>query len=171
MGFTDAVSQRYRRATVGCSYFVRSQTPLLFLSCIYLCALTTDLENDDPLKCSLATPTAAAKTMRAAWDAAPTLERIVQDILRVLVALQEVMDVDGAMVPNERRHGRRAESRYAALLVNADFVQAQATRNGTPTPSYGADEDSRGSGRECLRKHLKWANNRVCSAEGRGRKR
>jgi hypothetical protein len=46
--------------------------------------------------------------MRAAWDAAPTPERIVQDILRFLVALQEVIDVDGAMVPNERRHGRRA---------------------------------------------------------------
>ena len=73
-----------------------------------MCALTTDLENDDPLKCSLATPMAAAKTMRAAWEVAPTLERIVQDILRFLVALQEVIDVDGAMVPNERRHGRRA---------------------------------------------------------------
>ena len=72
---------------------------------LHLCALTTDLENDDPLKCSLATP---AKTMRAAWDAAPTPERIVQDILRFLVALQEVIDVDGAMVPDERRHGRRA---------------------------------------------------------------
>ena len=75
---------------------------------LHLCALTTDLENDDPLKCRLATPTAAAKTMRAAWDAAPTPERIVQDILRFLVALQEVIDVDGAMVPDERRHGRRA---------------------------------------------------------------
>jgi hypothetical protein len=46
--------------------------------------------------------------MRAAWDAASTPERIVQDILRFLVALQEVIDVDGTMVPNERRHGHRA---------------------------------------------------------------
>eukprot|EP01047_Picozoa_sp_COSAG01_P079840 COSAG01_NODE_15298_length_1352_cov_115.447725_2_plen_89_part_00 len=46
--------------------------------------------------------------MEAAWAAAPTLDRVVQDILRFLQALQDVIDVDGAMVPNERRHGRRA---------------------------------------------------------------
>ena len=35
-------------------------------------------------------------------------DETVQDILRFLQALQDVIDVDGAMVPNERRHGHRA---------------------------------------------------------------
>ena len=92
---------------------------------LHLCALTTDLENDDVLKCSLATPAQASKTMRAAWESAPTMERIVQDILRFLGALQDVLDVDGAMVLNEQRRGRRAN---LILPVPPAYQQVLADR-------------------------------------------
>ena len=49
---------------------------------LHLCAVTSDLDDDDERKASLATPAAAARTMHRAWEMAPTGPRIVEDILR-----------------------------------------------------------------------------------------
>ena len=81
--------------------------------------------------------------MKAAWEAAPTPDRIVQDILRFLVALQDVIDVKGAMVPNERRRGRRAT---VVLPVPPGYQQVLDNRKKKYQDWYNehgdSDEDS-----------------------------
>eukprot|EP01048_Picozoa_sp_COSAG05_P023459 COSAG05_NODE_5089_length_1265_cov_12.121784_2_plen_162_part_00 len=96
---------------------------------LHLCAVTSDLDDDDERKASLATPAAAARTMHRAWEMAPTGPRIVEDILRYPPALQDVIDVGGAEVPDkERRKGRRSTILLPAPPGLEDVVEERKAK-------------------------------------------
>ena len=111
-----------RASLVGVTAWARAE--------LHLCAVTSDLDDDDERKASLATPAAAARTMHRAWEMAPTGPRIVEDILRYPPALQDVIDVGGAEVPDkERGKGRRScgscrqQPEYIQSFVRLQFPQ------------------------------------------------
>ena len=72
------------------------------------CALTHDLEKDDPRKFKLGTPQDVWNAMYRSWQTIRP-ERIAQDIDRWERALVSIVGACGAIVPElDNRHGRRA---------------------------------------------------------------
>ena len=69
---------------------------------------TDTLPHSDPEKFLVGTPAEVQKTMLRSWEQAPTSERIVQDIMRVPRAIDDIIAHHGAKVPHlDNRKGRR----------------------------------------------------------------
>jgi hypothetical protein len=101
------------------------------------CALSHDLDKNDPRKFSLGCPKQVWSAMVRSWEMIPH-ERIIVDIKRWETALGMILYAQGALVPdlNNRPHGRRAtkfiphpdcaesvrvkEETYAAYVQYAD---------------------------------------------------
>ncbi len=76
-------------------------------------AATWHLEKKDPLKFSLSTPNEVTRTFKRIWDpkngVSPTSRRILEDVKRVLVSLQQITTAKGKIVPGiVNRNGYRA---------------------------------------------------------------
>ena len=77
---------------------------------------TRFLPRDHPDKFSLATPHKAWSTVTRTWEHAPSSERIVEDILRVFVSIDQVVEHEGEAVDFEvLRHGRRDREHRESL--------------------------------------------------------
>ena len=73
-------------------------------------AATYEFARGDPDKFDLTTPTSAWSAVARTWQYAPTSARIVEDIGRVFLAIEEVVAHEGEAVDfNALRHGRREE--------------------------------------------------------------
>ena len=71
-------------------------------------AATRRLPRHHPDKFDLTTPASAWSAVSKTWEYAPTPERIVEDIERVFLAIDQVVDAGGIAVDfAELRHGRR----------------------------------------------------------------
>jgi len=74
-------------------------------------AATRTLPRDDPTRFCLATPSSCFDAVCRTWEYAPTSERIVQDIERVFIAIDDVVEAGGITVDfAELRHGRRLQA-------------------------------------------------------------
>lgn len=95
------------------------------------CALTRHLLPGDDRKFHFGTEKECAKAFMRTWEHSPTSERIVQDISRIRMSLEAIVNAQGGYVDYDgARHGRRAEGVYE--------VGARSQR--TPTPSYDLDD-------------------------------
>ena len=81
-------------------------------------AATRMLDNNDPRKFCLGTPTSCWDAILRTWSHAPSSKRIVQDIGRVFEAIDEVVKAEGIAVDfRELRKGRRREEHRRAELA------------------------------------------------------
>lgn len=72
-------------------------------------ALTSRLENDDPLKFSVGTPKLTASTLKRCWEVSPTSERVVQDIMDWRRVIDLGIGYNGCIIPGEGfRRGHRS---------------------------------------------------------------
>ena len=71
---------------------------------------TFELPRGHPDKFDLTTPTSAWSAVCRTWEHAPTSKRIVEDIARVFVAIEDMVEHEGIAVDFEKlRHGRRLD--------------------------------------------------------------
>ena len=87
------------------------------------CALTCELDKDDPKKFQMGRPSQATSCVRRIWEVSPTSARIVEDIKRWKTALMDIKRCQGAVVPehNRLRKGRR----HAAYRPTKHHADAQ----------------------------------------------
>eukprot|EP00966_Prymnesium_polylepis_P090871 2104064-Prymnesium_polylepis.1 len=90
-------------------------------------AATCELDVDDPKRFNVGTPEELSRTMDRVWMVSPTSARIVQDIRRILRALQRIIEYKGAKVPElDNRRGRRATG---PVVLHSDCSDALAARD------------------------------------------
>ena len=113
VGGTNADNARYHWKVVGdspelCRGLDSHGFADLTAAMTYHCAMTSTYEDDDPCRFGMGTPTEVMSTIRRCWQIVPTSERICEDIQRLPVVLEKIIERGGCVVPDEfLRTGRR----------------------------------------------------------------
>ena len=96
---------------------------------------TDTLPHSDPEKFLVGTPAEVQKTMLRSWEQAPTSERIVQDIMRVPRAIDDIIAHHGAKVPhldNRKGHRRTVKRHIPPPCPTADEINRLKFRRMDP---------------------------------------
>ena len=110
------IDNRYRNKVVGdspeiCRGLDSHGFADLKVSVNYHTALSSVYDYDDIRRFNTGTPQETWSSTARCWTVEPTSERIIEDITRLRAICQKIVDVGGAIVPDENlRHGRRARS-------------------------------------------------------------
>ena len=115
-GKTNAGNRYYAGSLVGCRPELMPLDSHLNadheIGILHHVGLTSNLDNDDPCKFKMGTPTEVGDTMDRTWQVFPTDERVVQDILKFPRALDKIIEFEGGVIPElTRLSGRRKELR------------------------------------------------------------
>ena len=121
LGHTNSlINKRYRNKLPGDTpeYMPLDSNLFSDLECCvrWNVAGTRFLPRDHPDKFSLATPHKAWSTLTRTWEHAPSSERIVHDIMRVFISIDQVVEHEGEAVDFAvLRHGRREREHRESL--------------------------------------------------------
>ncbi len=104
-------------------------------------ALTSNLPVGDPKKFKMGTPKECGDNMDRTWEVYPTLERVVQDILKFPRALDAIILEEGGVVEElTKLTGRRKELHLDAFPHHPDCAEAVKTREA----KWDAEEEKYG---------------------------